>query len=106
LDRKPRPPVQGKIDGEVEAQLIMLSCSDPPAGRDAWTLQLLCDELSRLGVVKSVCPETVRRSLKKTTLSRGKLSDSAYPRKIGHDSSPAWKKSLTSIKKHLMSSGR
>jgi Homeodomain-like domain len=53
------------LDGSAEAQLVTLSCSTPPAGRERWTLQLLVDELCRLQVVTSVCRETVRKTLKK-----------------------------------------
>ncbi len=67
LDRQPRPSVPGKLDGKGEATLVRLCCSKAPEGRDHWTLQLLCDELSRLKVVDSVCPETVRKVLKKRT---------------------------------------
>lgn len=67
LDRKPRPPVVGKLDGEAEARLVTICCSAPPEGRERWTLQMLCDELARLHVVTSVCRETVRMCLKKTT---------------------------------------
>src|SRR5690606_41915108 len=61
-ERKPRPPApgRGRLDGAAEARLVVLACSDPPAGRERWTLQLLCDELARLQVVETVCPETVR----------------------------------------------
>jgi transposase len=65
LERKPKPPVRGELGGKAEAHLVVLCCSDPPKGRQRWTLQLLCDELGRLKLVESVCPETVRKSLKK-----------------------------------------
>lgn len=55
-----------KIDGRAEAHLIALSCGKPPDGRKRWTLQLLADQLVALEVVDSVCPETVRKTLKKT----------------------------------------
>src|SRR5262249_36503296 len=89
LERRPRPPVAGKLDGKAEAHLVVLACSDPPAGRDCWTLQLLCDELARLKVVESVCRETVRKTLKKTTCSRGGSSGSVSPKRIELASSPA-----------------
>ena len=54
------------FDGEAEAKLVTLCCSDPPDGHQTWTLQLLVDELTRLKVVSKVCRETVRRTLKKT----------------------------------------
>ena len=53
------------FDGEAEAQLVTICCSSPPDGHQRWTLQLLVDELTRLQIVASVCPETVRRTLKK-----------------------------------------
>src|SRR5688572_29569925 len=52
------------IDGRAEAQLITIACSTPPEGRDHRTLQLLCTELQRLKIVKSVCCETVRQVLR------------------------------------------
>ena len=56
-----------KIDGEAEARLVTLACSKPPDGRTTWTLQLLADQLVSLEVVDSVSPETVRKTLKKTS---------------------------------------
>ncbi|NCF66837.1 MAG: helix-turn-helix domain-containing protein, partial [Chloroflexi bacterium] len=43
LYEKSRPGAKPKIDGEVEAHLIALTCSDPPEGYDHWTLRLLAD---------------------------------------------------------------
>jgi transposase len=86
------------FDGPAEAHLITLCCSEPPEGRDHWTLQLLCNELGRLKVVTSVCRETVRQCLKKTNCSLGKPNDSASPQKIDRDSSPPWKPCSTSTK--------
>ena len=72
LKRKKRaaPPVAPKLDGRGEAKLIALACSAPPPGRAKWTMQLLAHELVSLGVVESICGETVRQTLKKTNLSR------------------------------------
>ena len=58
LDRKPRIGEPKVLTGEAEAKLVTLCCSSPPDGREKWTLQLLCDELARLKIVKSVCRET------------------------------------------------
>jgi hypothetical protein len=55
-----------KLDGEGEARMIAVACSDPPAGRERWTLRLLADELVRLEVVETVSYETVRRTLQQT----------------------------------------
>jgi transposase len=59
------------IDGEAEAHLIALACSQPPEGRARWTLRLLAGRLVELGVVESASYEAVRKTLKKTNLSPG-----------------------------------
>jgi Homeodomain-like domain len=73
LNRKRRetPPVPPKVDGRVEAHLVAICCSQAPEGRTRWTLHLLADELTRRGLVTSVSIETVRKTLKKTSCSRG-----------------------------------
>ena len=60
-----------KIDGDVEAHLVALSCSEPPEGRARWTLRLLADSIVELGYVQSISHEAVRQTLKKTNLNRG-----------------------------------
>jgi transposase len=60
-----------KIDGDVEAHLLALSCSEPPPGRARWTLRLLADSIVELGYVQSISHEAVRQTLKKTNLNRG-----------------------------------
>ena len=62
---------QKKLDGQGEAHLIALACSQAPAGRAGWTLQLMADQLVKLEIVESISTETVRRTLKKTNSSRG-----------------------------------
>src|SRR5271166_756731 len=71
LTRKKRqtPPVTPIFDGEKEARLIALACSQPPAGRARWTLQLLADKLVELRIVETVSDDTVRHALKKTNVS-------------------------------------
>jgi len=54
-----------KLDGEQEAHLIALTCSEPPEGRSRWTLKLLSDRMIDLEYVDSLSYETVRRVLKK-----------------------------------------
>lgn len=60
-------PWQRKLDGVGEARLVALCCSEPPAGRARWTLELLGDALVALKVTDSISYETVRRTLKKTS---------------------------------------
>jgi hypothetical protein len=86
------------FDGKAEAHLVTLACSTPPEGRDHWTLQMLCSELKRLQIVKSVCCETVRQTLKKTGCNLGKPSVSASRKRIGRASWRGWKKSSTSTR--------
>ena len=50
---------------------VAIACSDAPVGRTRWTLHMLCDELKRRRVVRSISHETVRKVLKKTSSSRG-----------------------------------
>jgi hypothetical protein len=71
---QPKPSLriyERKMDGRTEAHLIALACSAPPVGRARWTLRLLGDQLVGLGHLESVSHETVRRTLKKTSLSLG-----------------------------------
>ena len=53
------------LDGDQEAQLVTLACSQPPDGRTRWTLTLLADKLVELTTIESLSPETVRQVLKK-----------------------------------------
>ena len=54
------------LDGEVEAHLIALRCSNPPTGYNKWTLQLLADKMIELNYVEQISHESVRQLLKKT----------------------------------------
>ena len=56
-----------KVDGDVEAHLIALSCSEAPEGYSRWSLRLLAGKLVELGYVESISHEAVRRTLKKTS---------------------------------------
>lgn len=55
-----------KADGDFEAHLVALSCSDPPKGHRRWSLRLLAHKMVELEYVDTVSYETVRRVLKKT----------------------------------------
>jgi hypothetical protein len=73
LERKTQASPSRKkiIDGEVEAQLTQLACSQAPDGRKKWTLRLLADKLVELEIVESISHETVRGGMKKKTSNRG-----------------------------------
>lgn len=71
LARKaPARAYQRKLDGAQEAHLVALACSNPPDGRQRWTMRLLAERLVALDVVDTVSYETVRQTLKQTNLSR------------------------------------
>jgi hypothetical protein len=55
-----------KLDGEQEARLVAVTCSEPPTGHKRWTLRLLADTLVELEVVAAISYETVRQTLKQT----------------------------------------
>lgn len=63
-----------KADGEFEAHLVALACSEPPEGYSQWSLRLLADRAVELEYIDSVSYETVRRVLKKTRSSLGRRS--------------------------------
>ena len=58
-----------KVDGRAEAQLIQLACSEPPEGRNRWTLDLLVEK-SKVILDTPVSRSTIGRVLKKTNFSR------------------------------------
>ena len=72
LEDKPHPATGTLLEEKQEAYLVALACSEPPAGRAHWTLELLTDELLEDGIVARISPETVRLLLKKTNSSPGK----------------------------------
>ena len=69
--RKPRRQYLHTLDGDGEAHLIALACGQAPEGRSRWTLRLLADRMVALEYVEEVSKDTVRRVLKKTSLSLG-----------------------------------
>lgn len=73
LERRPTQRVyEGKIDGDCEAKLVSLCCSEPPKGFAKWSLRLLADKMVELKYVESISHVAVRSVLKKTNLSLGK----------------------------------
>jgi transposase len=71
LGRKKQSNHYRKVTGEVEARICSIACSEPPAGRSRWTVQLIADELIRLEVVDYITDSTVWAVMKKTKLSPG-----------------------------------
>jgi transposase len=74
-----RPGQQPKaLDGVAEAHLLALACSEPPEGRERWTLRLLAEQMVRLDYVPAVSHETVRTVLKKRNQALA-ASDVVHP---------------------------
>ena len=69
--KKPDREYEHALDGEAEAHLIALACSEPPTGREHWSLRLLRNRFVKLGYIDSISHETIRRALKKKNLSLG-----------------------------------
>jgi len=70
-----RPSIQNyakKIDGDLEAKLVTLCCSEPPKGFAKWSLRLLADKMVELNYIDYISHVSVRKVLKKTNLSLGK----------------------------------
>ena len=71
LNRKKRetPPRKEVLDGESEAKIIALACSEPPAGYSRWSIRLLRDKAVELHFVDEISHMTVQRLLKKRNIS-------------------------------------
>jgi len=71
IERKKRekPPREIKFDGNFEAQLLALACSEPPEGKSRWTIRLLAEKVVELKITDSVSAMTVCNTLKKMNLS-------------------------------------
>jgi transposase len=69
LERKKQSAPSRKpiLDGEKQARLLAMACSQPREGHARWTLQLLAQEMVRLEIVESISYKTVRRALRKTS---------------------------------------
>ena len=85
LKRKLRvsPAVAPKLDGEQQARLVTLACSQPPQGRACWSLRLLAGRLVELRVVDTISHETVRQNLKKKRPETMAQSDVVHSPKAG-----------------------
>ena len=71
LTRKKRekPPVEPKVTGELEANIIAIACGKKPEGRARWTMQLIADRCVEMKLVDSLSEISVRRVLKKHNLN-------------------------------------
>jgi hypothetical protein len=93
LERKKReqPPIEQMFDGEKEARLIATACGPAPEGRVRWTLELLADRMVVLKIVEHCSPQTIMRTLKKTSLSLGRKKCGASHQKMTPSLSVRWR---------------
>jgi hypothetical protein len=75
------PPVARIFDGEKEARLIALSCSEPPLGQASGSLRLLANKAVELRIVDHVSHSTVGLALKKPNSSRILKNNGSFRRK-------------------------
>jgi len=64
--KRDTPPRAKLLDGKQEAEIIALRLSDPPKGRNGWTLRLLAEKVVELEIAPSASRMTIQRMLKKT----------------------------------------
>lgn len=72
-----------KADGDFEAHLIALSCSEPPEGFSRWSLRMLADKVVELEYIDGITHETVRRILKKRvkTMEKERMGNSSIAKR-------------------------
>ena len=68
--KRETPPTPAIFDGEAQAKLTALACSEPPPGHARWTIRLLAEHVVERKIVPAAHFNTVGRALKKTTSSR------------------------------------
>lgn len=71
-----------KFDGQTEAHLIALTCSEPPAGHARWTLRLLAEKMVELEHFSSISHECIRQVLKKTNSVLGACDGGVSPQRL------------------------
>lgn len=69
--KRPQKKREKLLDGETEARLVQLACSEAPDGHERWSLRLLANKMVELEIVEKVSRETIRTTLKKMNLSPG-----------------------------------
>jgi transposase len=71
LEDKPRSGQPKKYSKKQEAEIIAMACTDPPKGRERWSIRLLTTRMKRRKGFETLNRETVRLILKKQELDLG-----------------------------------
>lgn len=66
VNEQQRPGAPNKFTGRDKAKITAIACSQPPDGRNRWTLRLIADTMVELNMVDDISHQTVKRVLKKT----------------------------------------
>jgi len=69
INEQPRSGAPKKFTGRQRAKITAIACSEPPEGRNRWTLRLIADKVVELKIADDISHQTVKRVLKKTNLS-------------------------------------
>jgi len=69
INEQPRSGAPKKFTGRQRAKITAIACSEPPEGRNRWTLRLIADKVVELKICDEISYKTVERTLKKTNLS-------------------------------------
>jgi transposase len=72
-----------KVDGDLEAHIIAISCSEAQEGFARWSLRMLADKVVELEYVDSISHETIRQVLKKRieTVEEKRLGNSTFTKR-------------------------
>src|SRR3954447_9162951 len=90
--RPPNRDYHRTLDGEQEARILALACSEPPEGRARWSLRLLADRMVELEIVEEdISYQTVRRTLKKTNSSPTSRSSGRFRHRRTPSSCGGWR---------------
>lgn len=73
LNRRPQPerPEKRKLDGEQEAHLLALTCSQAPEGYTRWSLRLIAEKFVEWGYVEQISHQSIWVALKKMSSNPG-----------------------------------
>jgi transposase len=71
-----RPP---QFTERQQQQVIALACTDPPAGRVRWTLELLCEQALKQGFVESLSVSEISLWLREHDLKPWRKKRGAFP---------------------------
>jgi len=66
--KQPKRPEKQRVDGEQEAKIIAVLCTEHSEGQERWTLRALNKRIIELEIVERVSRETIRTVLKRNQL--------------------------------------